>query len=165
MPTLTVWKFDTASGAREALDLLRGLQSEQLITIRDAAYVEWEEGNKKPKTKDLGNLTGAGALGGAFWGLLFGLIFFVPLIGAAVGAGIGALAGSLKDVGIDDGFIRSVADQVVPGTSALFVMSSDAVVDRVLEPFKQTGAALLSTNLSPDQEATLRDAFADSQAS
>ena len=43
-------------------------------------------GQKKPKTRQLHNLTGAGALGGAFWGMLFGLIFFVPLLGAAIGA-------------------------------------------------------------------------------
>ena len=67
----------------------------------------------------------------AFWGLLFGLIFFVPLLGAAIGAATGALAGSLTDVGIDDEFINKVRDQITPGTSALFVMTSDAVVDKV----------------------------------
>ena len=77
----------------------------------------------------------AGALGGGFWGLLFGLIFFVPLLGAAIGAATGALAGSLTDVGIDDEFINKVRDQVTPGTSALFVMTSHAVVDRIQEGF------------------------------
>ena len=161
MSTLTVWRFPTAEGAENALDLLRQLQKQQLMSIADAAYVTWPEGRKKPKTKDLGSLTGAGALGGGFWGLLFGLIFLVPLLGMAVGAAIGALTGSLSHVGIDEEFIDAVRAQVTPGTSALFVLSQDTVLDRVVEPFKETGATLLSTNLSDEEEARLRDAFGE----
>ena len=87
----------------------------------------WPEDRKKPKTEQLHSLVGVGALGGAFWGLLFGLIFLVPLLGAAVGAATGAFAGALTDVGIDDGFIKEVRETVTPGTSALFLMTSDAV--------------------------------------
>jgi len=159
--TLTVWKFDSEDGAENALDLLRKLQAEQLIKVNDAAYVYWPEDRKKPKTKELGKLTGAGALGGSFWGFLFGLIFFVPLLGMAVGAAVGALTGSLSHVGIDENFVHSVRRDVTPGTSALFVMTSDAVVDRVLGPFRETGASLITTNLSNDQEARLREAFSD----
>ena len=83
MATLTVWKFDTAEGAEERRARpWRSSPRQELITIHDAATVSWEAGKKKPKTRQLRNLTGAGALGGAFWGLLFGLIFFVPLLGA-----------------------------------------------------------------------------------
>jgi len=161
MATLTAWKFDSAGGAENALGLLERMQKQELIQINDGAYVYWEEGKKKPKTQQLHNLKGAGALGGSFWGLLFGLIFFVPLLGMAVGAAMGALSGSMADVGIDDDFIRSVRDNVTPGTSALFVMTSNVVVDRVLEEFKNSGATLLSTNLSHEQEAKLREAFAE----
>src|ERR687897_3313668 len=148
MATLTVWKYDSTGGAENALALLERLQKEELIQVNDAAYVYWPEGKKKPKTEQANNLTGAGALGGSFWGLLFGLIFFVPLLGMAVGAAMGAMAGAMADVGIDDSFIREVRENVTPGTSALFVMSSHVVVDKVLDEFKQTGATLLSTNLS-----------------
>jgi hypothetical protein len=61
---------------------------------------------------------------------------------------MGALAGSMADVGIDDDFIKGVQKNVTPGTSALFVMTSNAVADKVLDQFKSTGASLLSTNLS-----------------
>ena len=104
----------------------------------------------------------AGALGGAFWGMLFGLIFFVPLLGAAVGAAAGALTGSLANVGIDDGFINRVRDRITPGTSALFLMSSDAVIDRVRDAFVgHEPSDLLFTNLSAEQETALREAFAE----
>lgn len=159
MATLTVWKFDTAGGARNALQVLERLQKEELIQIVDAAIVTWPEGRKKPKTEQLRSLTGAGALGGSFWGLLFGLIFFIPLLGLAIGAAMGALAGSMADVGIDDDFIRRVRDEVTEGTSALFVMSQNAVQDKVLGEFRGSGAHLVSSNLSADQEAKLREVF------
>ena len=163
MATLTVWKFDSAGGAENALALLERMQKEELLQVNDGAYVYWPEGKKKPKTQQMHSLTGAGALGGSFWGLLFGLIFFVPLLGMAVGAAMGAMSASMADVGIDDDFIRSVREHVTPGTSALFVLTSNVVVDKVAQEFKETGATLLQTNLSADQESRLREAFAEAE--
>ena len=163
MATLTVWKFDSPGGAESALELLQRLQKQELIQINDAAYVYWPVDRKRPKTEQLHNLTGAGALGGSFWGLLFGLIFFVPLLGMAVGAAMGAMSGSMADVGIDDDFIREVRENVTPGTSALFVMTSNAVADKVIDQFRSTGASLISTNLSTEQEGRLREAFAETE--
>ena len=164
MTTLTVWKFDSEGGARNALQVLERLQKQELIQIVDAAIMTWPPDRKKPKTEQLRSLTGAGVLGGAFWGLLFGLLFFIPLLGMAIGAGMGALMGSMTDVGIDDDFIRKVRDEVTPGTSALFVMSGNVVADRVLAEFKDTGAHLASSNLSSEQEAKLREVFAEDEA-
>ncbi|TVZ04866.1 DUF1269 domain-containing protein [Trebonia kvetii] len=161
MASLTVWKFSTPYGAEAAMEKLEALQSQQLITVQDAAVVSWDEGKKKPKTHQLHDTKKGGALGGGFWGLLFGLIFFVPILGLAIGAATGALFGSLADVGISDSFIKSVRDQVTPGTSALFLLSSDAVMDRLREEFPAHDAELISTNLSTEQEAKLREAFAD----
>lgn len=162
MTTLTVLKFDTPDGAEQQLSILQGLQKQELITVVDAALVTWEANKKKPKTRQLHNMAGAGALSGTFWGMLFGLLFFVPFLGAAIGAGMGALAGSMTDVGIDDNFIKQVRSEVSPGTSALFLLTTGAVLDRVAEAMK-TGPAfeIVSTNLSKDQEDTLRAAFED----
>ncbi|MHA6795527.1 DUF1269 domain-containing protein [Pseudonocardia bannensis] len=164
MATLTVWKFPTAQGADNALNILERLQKEELIQVNDAAVVRWPEGRKRPKTEQLHNLAGVGALGGSFWGLLFGLIFFVPLLGLAVGAAVGALTGSMSDVGIDDDFVRDVREKVTPGTSALFALTSHAVTDKVLEAFRGTDAELVHTNLSGAQEQQLREAFAEAEA-
>ncbi len=161
MATLTVWRFPDAAGADNAVATLRQLQSQELIQLQDAATVSWEPGKKKPKTRHLADMTGAGALGGAFWGLLFGLIFFVPLLGLAVGAAAGALGGSLVNAGIDKDFIERVREEIRPGTSALFVMSTGAVQDRVREAFVGSHAQLIQTNLSAEQEQQLRDAFAE----
>jgi uncharacterized membrane protein len=157
---LTVWKFDSPDGAEQAEQTLQQLASQSLVVLHDAATVSWEEGDKRPRTRHLHHLAGAGALGGAFWGMLFGLIFFVPLLGAAVGAAAGAFAASLAEVGIDDRFIDQVRDQVTPGTSALFLLSSDAVVEKVRAAFTGQAPELLLTNLADDEEQALRDVFA-----
>lgn len=163
MGTLTVWKFDSPAEADTSVALLESLQTQELIKIHDAATVSWETGAKKPKTRQLVNLAGVGAMGGAFWGFLFGLIFLIPLLGAALGAAFGAMSGSLKDVGIHDDFIRQIRKEVTPGTSALFLMTSDAVQDKVREAIEASGLRpqLIHTNLSNDQEAALREAFSD----
>lgn len=67
---------------------------------------------KRPETRNLGELTVAGALGGAFWGLLFGLIIFVPFLGMAVGAALGFRAGKFSTHGIDRSVVKSVGEQV-----------------------------------------------------
>jgi uncharacterized membrane protein len=158
---MTVWKFPDAEGADRGATSLELFQREGLITIHDAAVVSWPPGAKKPKTRELSDLNGSWALGGAFWGLLFGVIFFVPLLGAAVGAAMGALAGSMREIGIDDDFIESVRDQVTPGTSALFVVSSDAVLTKVRHVFADEDAELIETNLDSEQEAKLQKVFAE----
>jgi uncharacterized membrane protein len=162
METLTVWKFDNWHEADQAVATLQQLAKQQLITIHDAATVSWQPEQKRPKTRQLRNLVGAGALGGMFWGMLFGVIFLVPVLGAAIGAATGALAGSLRDVGIDDDLIKAARDQIRPGTSALFLMSSDAIQDKVKAAFNRTGlkAQLIQSNLSDEQEAALRAMFA-----
>jgi len=161
MATLTAWKFETPDGADIALHKLEDMQTQRLIQVLDAAVVSWEPGRKKPKTHEMYNTKKAGALGGGFWGLLFGLIFFVPILGLAIGAATGALLGSLRDVGISEAFVKSVRQKVTPDTSALFLLSSDAVIDRVKSEFAGTQAELISTNLSQEQEQKLREAFAE----
>ncbi|MFN2195250.1 MAG: DUF1269 domain-containing protein [Anaerolineales bacterium] len=162
MANLTVLKFDTPEGAGQMLDKVKSLQKQQLIVLQDAATVIWPEGKKGPKTKQLINLTGAGALDGAFWGMLFGLIFFVPWFGMAVGAAFGALGGKMSDYGIDDDFITSVRDKVTEGTSALFLLTDKAVTDKVVEEIKaeKLNFELIASNLSVEQEEELMTAFA-----
>ena len=159
MASLTVLKFDTPEGAGQMLDKVVSLQKQQLIKLQDAATVTWPEGKKGPKTKQAVNLAGIGALDGAFWGMLFGLLFFVPWFGMAVGAAFGALGGKMRDYGIDDDFIKKVREQVTEGTSALFLLTSDAVMDKVAEELKDEKFELIASNLTKEQENELMAAF------
>ena len=159
MATLTVFKYPTPEGAAALLSKLEMMQKSELIKIQDAAVVSWPVGAKAPKTKQAVNLTAMGALDGAFWGMLFGLIFFVPFFGLAVGAAFGALGGKMADYGISDDFIKKTRDQVTEGTSALFLMTSAAVMDKVVEQLKGEDFELISSNLTKEQEDNLMAAF------
>jgi uncharacterized membrane protein len=159
--TLVVLKFPTADGAQNMLGRLESLQKQQLITVNDGAIVTWPAGAKKPKTKQLSNMTGVGALGGAFWGMLFGLLFFIPFLGLAIGAAVGALAGHFAHYGIDEDFINSVRAKITEGTSALFLLTSGAVVDKVAASVKDMQFEIIQTNLSKEQEAQLKAEFGE----
>jgi len=161
MATLTALKFDTPDGAEQMLDKIKQLQKMELIKLQDAAIVTWPQGKKSPKTKQLVNMAGMGAMQGAFWGMLFGLIFFVPFFGLAIGAAMGALSGKMADYGISDDFIKKVREQVTEGTSALFLLTSDAVQDKVLAELKEFKFELVASNLTAEQEAQLKAAFAE----
>jgi uncharacterized membrane protein len=159
MATLTAWTFPNPTGADAVVLKLEQLESQALIRLEDYAVVSWPEGAKKPWTREMRSPTKGGAVGGGIFGLLLGLIFVVPLLGAAVGAATGALLGSLKEVGISDRFVREVREKVTPGTSALLLLTSDAVYDKLAAEFRDYPGELISTNLSDEQEKTLREAF------
>jgi uncharacterized membrane protein len=165
MATLSAWLFDTPEGAAQAETLLLDLQKQQILVVQDAATVSWPEGAKKPQTKELTSAGWIGASMGGMWGLLFGLLFFIPLLGVAIGAGIGALMGHFADTGISKDFIDSVKAKVVPGTSALFLMSSNANTEKVSEEVKKSGlkAELIQSNLSDAQADELRKTFSDGE--
>jgi uncharacterized membrane protein len=159
MATLSVLKFHTADGAQKMESTLLELQKQHLIEVQDAAIVTWPPGAKQPQTQQLHSMAGAGALQGAFWGMLFGLIFFIPFFGLAVGAAMGALSGKFADYGIDDNFIRQMRAKVTEGTSALFLLTSNAVEDKFVAALKGQTFEILSTNLPKDKEAELRATF------
>ena len=161
MATISAFKFDTPDGAGQMLELVQQMTVGQSIGVEDAAVVTWSPGERKPRTRHVGELTGACALGDAFWGLLFGQIFFVPFLGMAVAAAMGALAGKFSTYGIDRRFTTSVSEQVVQGTSALFLITSKTAVDRFSPAARQKGLAfeIISTHLSADQEQQLQQDF------
>jgi uncharacterized membrane protein len=143
--------------------MMRGMQKQELIALADAAAVI-RKPDGKVKIKQANSLVGAGALGGAFWGMLFGLLFFAPWLGMAVGALGGAIGGKLSDVGIDDKFIKEVGATIEPGHSALFLLVVRMTEDRVLPALHASGATLLRTNLSAEDEAKLRATFGADEA-
>jgi uncharacterized membrane protein len=155
MSNLVVIGFDDEHTAFEMRAKLAKLQKEYLIEMEDVVVVTKDD-TGKVKLHQAVNLTAAGAVGGTFWGMLIGLIFFNPLLGAAVGAGAGAISGKLSDAGINDEFMKGLAETFTPGTSALFVLVRKATPDKVLEQLKGFKGKVLKTSLTADREEELR---------
>jgi uncharacterized membrane protein len=148
MTTLTVWKFPTPFGADKGELRLKALRDQGAIVIHDAAVVVWRPEDKGPKVREFKHKRGHKALGGTFWGTLVGSVVLMPVAGE--------LLGKLRSSGIDDQFVSSLREHLTPGTSALFVLSSEADMDRVKNAFHDEDAELIWTDLSPEEAETLR---------
>ncbi|HML59692.1 DUF1269 domain-containing protein [Solidesulfovibrio sp.] len=159
MSDLIVVGYDDAFKAEEVRLKLLKMQKEYLVDLEDAV-VAVKDKDGKVKLRQMYHMAASGAIGGGFWGALIGLIFMMPVLGAVVGAASGAAAGALSDVGIDDDFMKKLAETLTPGSSVLFVLIRKMTEDKVLDELKGTGGKVLQTSLSHDDEAKLKDALA-----
>ncbi len=158
MSELIVLAFGNQESALRARDRLLDIRKRRMLQLSDAAVVVRQE-DGKVKVKQLTNLVGSGAFGGAFWGLLVGLLFAAPWMGLAVGAAAGAAIGGLTDHGVDDKFIKEVAETIQPGYSALFLLIHTGDLATWLDELKEFEPKVLQTSLSQEDEVKLRAAF------
>ncbi|MCW2282615.1 putative membrane protein [Rhodoblastus acidophilus] len=164
MSDLVAIVYPSEAQAEAMRNKLLELQQEYLIELNDAVVVE-KTADGKVKLHQLFNTTAAGAASGSFWGLLIGILFFMPVVGVAVGAATGALSGALSDFGINDKFMKELAEGMQPGNAALFVLIKKMTADKVLDAVKGTGGTVLKTSLDHTREQALRDALAATPAS
>ncbi len=162
MRKLIAVTYDNEYKAEEVRLAFLKMQKTYLVSLEDAVVVEKKQ-NGKIKLHQMYNLTASGAVGGGFWGVLIGLIFLNPLLGLVVGAGAGAVAGALSDVGINDDFMKQLAENLTPGTSALFVLVDSDLTDKVLDALRGTGGTVLQSSLSHEDEAKLQAALANAR--
>jgi uncharacterized membrane protein len=138
MATITVLKFSSPDGAANALRVLQDLEKERLIRLIDAAMVSWPIGKKSPATKQL----------------------VTPLLAMTLRAAFGGI-GTIGGYGLDAAFLDQIRRGVQEGTSALFLMTADAVLDRVASAMKELQFEIFATNLSAEQERELREALGE----
>lgn len=159
MTTFTVWKFEDPDGAAHAETALKAGAADGLVTIVDHAVMTWPEGADKPRLDHHHDSSKRGAAWGALWGILGGALFMIPVAGLALGAGIGALAKATAGTGITKQDLERIRTEVGPGTSALFLVTEDADLDRLGERFHGRDSTLISTNLTEAERATLLETF------
>jgi uncharacterized membrane protein len=158
MADLVAITYPDEHRAAEVVATLRRLQHEYLLDLEDSCVVT-KDAQGKIKLHQAVNLTATGAASGAFWGSLIGLLFFFPLGGLAVAGGLaigaasGALSGALSDYGIDDTFIRSLSEQMPPGSSAIFMLVRKATTDKVAPELAKFGGKILYTSVSKEAKA------------
>ncbi|MEV4391068.1 DUF1269 domain-containing protein [Nonomuraea sp. NPDC049607] len=156
MSNLIAISYPDVATAIAVRDRLADLQRQNLITMEDMAIVE-RRADGTIKLLQTKGTTGMGAAGGAVWGGLIGLLFFMPLFGMALGAATGAAAGALTDAGVNDEFMRELADTLEPGTAALFVLVVQSTPDKVIPQIQSYGGHVIQTSLNREEEAQLRE--------
>ena len=161
MTTFTVWKFETPDGATHAAQVLKDAEADGLVKIDDHAVMTWPVGANKPETHHKHDDSKRGAAWGALWGVLGGALFAIPVAGAVAGVAIGALAKSTEGTGITKDDLARIREEVVEGTSALFLVTEDADLDKLGERFR-FNTTLITTNLTDAERDTLLETFGGS---
>ncbi|NKE44003.1 DUF1269 domain-containing protein [Roseomonas frigidaquae] len=163
MADLLVIAFPTEAQAEEARSRILAMQREYLIAVGDAA-VALRRPDGGIKLNQILQPTAAGAASGALWGSLIGLLFLNPLAGAALGAATGAVAGRLSDVGINDTFMKEVAQTLQSGEAALFLLVRKMTADRVMAGLQGMGGRIMSSSFDETKEDMLRTALGGVEA-
>lgn len=148
---LMVIAFPGEQKARQVLDVLRELQDEHMIELHNAAVVvrHADERTTIEETRDF--TTRQGVLAGALAGGLIGLLRGNALAGGAIGAAGGLLASRLVDLGFPDQYLRDIATELTPGSSAIVAVVDFAHVTPAMAVLDQfDGGRILRHTLPAD---------------
>lgn len=152
---LTVIVFDDEDKAATAVQKLRKLERRGVMELEDVtAVVKDRDGAvryrrpRRPARK--------GGVAGGITGLIVGALFFTPLLGAVFGAAAGAVAAALAEIGIDDRFMKDLAQKFGPGCSAVFALVRKADAEQVAAEFVGFGGRVLVNSVSKENEAAIQ---------
>ena len=148
---LIVAAFQDEKSAAEALKVLKQARREKLIGIQNAAVLRKDEKGKLhiKETADMGGGKGAalGGVTGAAIGLIAGPALLVP---AAVGALVGGLAAKLRDSGFSDERLKTLGENLRPGSSAIVAVVEHRWVAEVEKAMAEAGADAVTAALGAD---------------
>ncbi len=159
MTELVAISFDDEMKADEAALAAARLGRAGKLEIEDLAVVVKNTRGKVKVRQTVDVTPGQGAAAGSFWGLFVGILLGGPLGGALWGAGAGALWGKLVDLGVDEGFMKDLAERLEPGSSALFTLVRAVEPDAVLDEMRRFDGHVLHTSLPDDAERAVHDAL------
>lgn len=161
MSELIAVAFDDPHRAEEArLDILK-LERKDLADLEEAVVLVVDfEG--KVRFQHSQHFSLPVALSGGFVGTLIGLMLINPaiaLVGGLTGTALGAVIGTLEEVGIGEDFMKDLAKNLKPGSSALFVMVRRGNPEKLIEKLRPYKGEILQTSLSHQDENRLSEAL------
>lgn len=161
MTDLFVVAFDGELKAEEVRLDLRGLNRANLVDLEEAVVVVRTHSGKVVMQHST-HFTLPVAIGGGFIGTLVGLMLFNPLlalIGGIAGTALGAVTGALKEVGIEEPFMKKLASHLKPGSSALFVLAREGRARLIREEFEKFGGTILQVRLEHEDHERIQAAM------
>jgi len=142
--------LDKPTRAEQVLLALAHLQGEGKLQMHDAVIVAKDPEGRSRTVETIDVTPAKGALAGSWWGLLAGLFVGGPIGVAGIigGAAAGALYGKLVDHGLEDDWVKSMAERIDADSSALLLLveagfSRDVVEE--LKRFEGTGEVAFTT--------------------
>ena len=168
MSQLIVIGYPDSAAAERARDELLALSHDYLTRLSEVVVATRDEKGRLRLSHVVDFWTLGTALG-SIGGLLLGIIFLHPVFGVLAGAAAGTMRGVLSDNGIDDDFANALADLLRPGQAALLLrrdlIPEQEMRDEVIEKLASSGGRVLKTDLAPEQERRLREAFEEAYRS
>ena len=134
MSALTAWRFTGTEGADNAVLRLKQLDAQELIDLEDVAVIRWPQYAGQPAAQE--HVTDEGGK-------------------------VSAMARKLRKSVIDSSMVESVKGDMTPGTSALVLLTSGAVIDTIAAAFRGQPMELIRSDLSVQQQDQVRAAFGD----
>jgi uncharacterized membrane protein len=130
----TAWRFRGTEGADDAVLRLKQLDAQDVIDVQDVAVLRWPLYAAEPQAQE--HVTSEGSK-------------------------VSSLAKKLRHTDIDNSMVESVKGDMIPGTSALVLLSSDAAIGAVVKAFEGQDMELVRSDLSVQQQDQIRAAFGD----
>src|ERR1700733_7575809 len=134
MSALTAWRFAGTEGADDAVLRLKQLDAQELIDLEDVAVIRWPQYAGQPAAQAQGTDEGGKR---------------------------SAIAKKLRKSVIDSSMVESVKGDMTPGTSALVLLTSGAVIDTIARAFQGQPMEVIRSDLSVQQQDQVRAAFGD----
>lgn len=151
--------FDRPGRASEVLVNVMNMAQEGAVTLADAVVITKGADGRGRVQQTVEITPGRGALIGGWLGLFAGL--FVGPLAIAGGAAAGAIYGRLSDRGIDDGWIKEMAEWLEPGGSALLLLGTINDQPVLLRELRRYEGHLVTTDLPDHIKAEVEDALRD----
>ncbi|HUZ26819.1 MAG TPA: DUF1269 domain-containing protein [Streptosporangiaceae bacterium] len=134
MSTLTAWRFSGTEGADNAVLRLKQLDEQRLIDVQDLAVLRWPQYAAAPTAHE--HVTDEGSK-------------------------VSSFVHKLRHDVIDSSMVESVKGDMMPGTSAIVLLSAGAVIGTVAKAFEGESMELIRSNLSVQEQDEVRSAFSD----
>jgi len=153
MANLFVIGFDEPDKAEELRLKLLELEGRYVLDLREMVVALKDKKGKVKLRQGESALTLMSPAYPGFCGSLTTLIFLNATTGAA--------GSELAAIGITEGFMRELAGTLLPGGSALFVLTGRPSPDRenILKELSGIGGKILTTSVSEEDEAKLQAAL------
>jgi uncharacterized membrane protein len=135
MPT-TAWRFGGTEGADVAVMKLQQLDTQGQINMADVAVLRWPQYAAEPMVQE--HATEAGGK-------------------------VASMMRRLQHPTVETSMIETVKGDMMPGTSAIVLLSSGASIDAVVQAFEGQPMELIRSDLSVPEQDRLRLAVAEAR--
>lgn len=154
--------FDKPGRANEVLVNVTNMVRDGVLGVTDAVVIDKDENGRGRVQQTVEITPGRGALIGGWLGIIAGLFAgpAAPLV-LAGGAAAGALYGKLVDRGLDDSWIKAMAEWLEPDHSALLLLGSVHDRDTALRELGRYEGKVVSTDLPDWARTELEQALAE----